>query len=149
MPDLSFEIRAVWVRPYAVVPTLVFEMRIVNAVAEEEVFAAALRCQVRIEATARELYWMTVAVPVPRFTGEKLIEVPVACYEDQVNAAGKYFHAHKDGVIPLAFLFSVAGVDRLVSFAGYLPGRACWKGFTGSRINQSATVCIVGFQGRC
>jgi hypothetical protein len=106
MPDLSFEIRAVWVRPFAVVPTLVFEMRIVNAVAEEEVFAAALRCQMRIEAMARELYWMTVAVPVPRFTGETLIEVPVACYEDHVTAAGKYFQTQKDGVIPLTFLFS-------------------------------------------
>jgi len=106
MPDLSFEIRAVWVRPFAAVPTLVFEIRVVNAVAGEEMYAAALRCQIHIEATARELYWTTVVVPVPRFTGEILVEVPVPCYEDHVNAAGKYFHALRDGGIPLAFVFS-------------------------------------------
>lgn len=114
MPDLSFAIRSVWVRPFAAVPTLVFEMRIVNAVPEEEVYAAALRCRIHIEATAREygtvtvgeLYWMTVVVPVPRFTAETLVELPVPCYEDHVTAAGRYFHAVKEGAIPLVFLFS-------------------------------------------
>jgi hypothetical protein len=106
MPDLTFEIRAAWVRPFAAVPTLVFEIRVVNAVVEEEVYAAALRCQIHIEAAARDLYWMTVVVPVPRFTGETLVEVPVPCYEDHVHAAGNHFHALKEGGVPLAFVFS-------------------------------------------
>lgn len=114
MPDLSFAINAVWVRPFAAVPTLVFEIRIVNAVVDEEVYTAALRCQIHIEGGQREygketegeLYWMTVVVPVPRFTAETIVELPVACHEDHIPAVGRYFHAVRDGVVPLAFLFS-------------------------------------------
>jgi hypothetical protein len=103
MPVLSFQIRAVWVRPFAVVPTLVFEIYIHNSIEGEEVHAVTLRCQIHIE-SSRRLYWMTVVVPEGPFTGETVVEAPVPCYEDHIHAAGKYFD--KEGRVPLAFLFS-------------------------------------------
>ena len=131
MPDLKFEIISSEVRQFAVVPTLVFKLQITNEVENEEMYAAALKCQVMIEAkkrtyneeakdklyelfgepfrwdeTLRSFFWTIINVPVPRFTGKTIVEVAIACTEDQALAAGKYFYAVTNGVIPLAFLFS-------------------------------------------
>ncbi len=131
MPDLEFQILSAKVKPYAAVPTLSFNLQIKNASENEEVYAAALKCQVLIEATKRQyngeskeklvgvfgepqrweetvkgLFWTTVTVPVPRFSGRTIIEVPIGCCEDHISAAGKFFYSVKDDEVPLAFLFS-------------------------------------------
>ena len=131
MPNLKFEIISSAVKPYAIVPTLVFNLQITNETENEEVYAAALKCQVMIEAvkrtyneetkdklhelfgepfrwdeTLRSFFWIIVNVPVPRFTGKTVVEVAIPCSEDQALAAGKYFYAVPDGYVPLAFLFS-------------------------------------------
>jgi hypothetical protein len=131
MPELDFEIVSAEVKPYAAVPTLLFKMLISNKNEEEEVFAAALRCQVLIEATRRSydeesktdlrevfgdpdrweetvrgLMWTTVTIPVNRFRKSAIVEIAIPVYEDHITAAGKYFYSIKKGEIPLAFLFS-------------------------------------------
>jgi hypothetical protein len=131
MPDLTFDILSAQAKPYAVVPTLAFELRVTNAVPAEEVFAAALKCQVMIEAvhrgydagtqerlsevfgaparwdeTLNSLLWTSIAVPLPRFLGSTTVEITIPCGEDVELAAGKYFSAVRDGSVPLAFLFS-------------------------------------------
>lgn len=132
MPNLKFEIISSEVKPYAVVPTLAFKLQITNDAQNEEVYAAALKCQVMIEAikrtyneeakeklhelfgepfrwdeTLRSFFWTIVNVPVPRFTGKTVVEVAIPCSEDQALAAGKYFYAvGSEGFVPLAFLFS-------------------------------------------
>lgn len=131
MPDLIFTIISAKVKPFTAVPTLSFQLQIVNTEEEEEVYAAALRCQVLIEATKRAyadhtkeelvelfgeperweetvkgLYWMTITLPIPRFNETTIVEVPLPCFEDHISAAGKYFYAVRDGFVPLAFLFS-------------------------------------------
>lgn len=131
MPDLTFEILSGQAKPYAVTPTLAFRLRVSNAAADEEVFAAALKCQVMIEAVHRDydaetqerlvevfgapsrwdetlnsLLWMSVAVPLPRFIGSSTVEMALPCSGDFELAADKYFYAVRDGHVPLAFLFS-------------------------------------------
>src|SRR6476660_7097566 len=127
MPNLKFEVISSEVKKYAVVPTLSFQLRITNDVEDEEVYAAALKCQVMIEAvkrtyneeakdklhelfgepfrwdeTLRTFFWTMASVPVPGFTGKTVIEVTIPCTEDQALAAAKYFYAVSDGNIPLA-----------------------------------------------
>ncbi|MEP7252458.1 MAG: DUF6084 family protein [Ginsengibacter sp.] len=131
MPELKFDILSAEVRPYAALPTIVFKLQITNEVPDEEVYAAALKCQIMIEAirrqydeetkkklyelfgepqrwgeTLKSLVWMIVNIPVPRFTGKTVVEIAVPCSEDQGLAAGKYFYAVKDEKVPVAFLFS-------------------------------------------
>jgi len=131
MPEINFQVLSAKVKPFAAAPTLVFELQVTNRTPGEEVFAAALRCQILIEATkrtyddevksspsdvfgepslseqtVRSLYWVTVNIAVPRFRGLTVIEVPISCYNDHVVAAGKYLNAVGNGDIPLAFLFS-------------------------------------------
>jgi hypothetical protein len=131
MPDLTFAILSAQPKPYAATPTLAFRLQVTDAVPDEEVFAAALKCQVMIEAvhrgydtetqerlgevfgdptrwdeTLNMLLWTTVAVPLPRFVGSTTVEIALACSEEFELAAIKYFNAVRDGVVPLAFLFS-------------------------------------------
>ena len=131
MPDLSFEIISCRVKEFAVIPTLAFQLQITNAIEGEEVYAAALKCQVMVESvkrtyneetkdrlhelfgpperwdeTLRTFFWQIINIPVPRFKGKTVIEITLSCSEDQATSAGKYFYAVRDGLIPLAFLFS-------------------------------------------
>ena len=131
MPDLKFEIISSEVKQFAVVPTLSFKLQITNATENEEVYAAALKCQVMVEAikrkynadakdklhelfgepfrwdeTLKSFFWTIINIPVPRFTGNTIVEIAIPCSEDQAMAAGKYFYAVSDGDVPLAFLFS-------------------------------------------
>ena len=131
MPNLKFEIISSEVKEFAMIPTLSFKLKITNDVEGEEVYAAALKCQVMIEAikrtyneetkdklhelfgepfrwdeTLRSFCWVIINIPVPRFTGHTIVEVAIPCSEDQALAAGKYFYAVDNGLVPLAFLFS-------------------------------------------
>ena len=131
MPDLKFEIISSEVKQFAIAPTLSFKLQITNAIENEEVYAAALKCQVMVEAikrtynenakdklhelfgepfrwdeTLKSFFWTIINIPVPRFTGKTAVEITIPCSEDQAMAAGKYFYAVSDGDVPLAFLFS-------------------------------------------
>ncbi len=147
MPELKFEIISAEVRPYAALPTIVFKLQITNEKEGEEVYAAALKCQVMIEAikrpydsetktrlyelfgapsrwneTLKSLLWIILSVPVPRFTGTTVIDVAIPCSEDQGLAAGKYFYAVRDEVVPLAFLFSGTLFYKLSKRSAWLCG---------------------------
>ena len=131
MPDLKFEIISSEVKQFAISPTLSFKLQITNAIENEEVYAAALKCQVMVEAikrtynenakdklhelfgepfrwdeTLKSFFWTIINIPVPRFTGKTAVEITIPCSEDQAIAAGKYFYAVSDGDVSLAFLFS-------------------------------------------
>src|SRR5204862_3451448 len=99
MPDLKFDIISADAKSFAATPTLTFKLRITNEPADEEIYAAALKCQVLIEAHKRtydletktrlfELFgkpfrwsetlgpvqWTIVSVPVPRFKEHTVVE---------------------------------------------------------------------------
>jgi hypothetical protein len=130
MADLTFE--CVDIRPdrYGTSPTLLLKLRITEGSANR-IHAIALRIQLRIEPqrrrygphesdllsylfgdpsrwgeTLKPMQFATVSAMVPSFTGSTEIEVPLPCTYDLEVAAGKYFHALDEGVIPLALLYS-------------------------------------------
>lgn len=130
MAELSFTCLDVRAEPYAVAPTLLFRLRIDESTGQR-VRAIALRCQFRIEPARRgygdqeaerllELFgergrWGDTLKPfqfantstvVASFTNSIEIDVSVPCSYDMEVAAGRYFHALKDGEIPFILLFS-------------------------------------------
>jgi hypothetical protein len=130
MSDLSFTVADVVPEAYAVTPMLAARVGIA-APDEEPVHAIALRCQVRIEplrrgysdeeaaaltdlfgprerwsTTQRTFLWQHCAAMVPGFTGSTEVALALPCTYDLEVAAAKYFHALRDGAIPLQFLFS-------------------------------------------
>lgn len=131
MPDLDFSITGAGPDLYAAVPTLLFTLRLTNAVAEERIESIVLRTQIRLEVTRRQydshaegrllelfgepkrwgdtlhtLLWTHITTAVPGFAGSAEVTLPVPCTYDFEVAAAKYFHALEDGEIPLLFLFS-------------------------------------------
>ncbi|MFJ9852965.1 DUF6084 family protein [Streptomyces sp. NPDC101150] len=130
MTDLSFVCTGVRADPYAAGPTLVFRLRI-TAADPARVHAIALRCQIRIEparrgyasdeaeeltdlfgersrwgSTLNPLRFAQVSLVVPGFTGTTEVDLPVPCTYDMDIAAARYFHALRDGEVPLLLLFS-------------------------------------------
>jgi hypothetical protein len=130
MADLTID--CVDVRPerYGVSPTMIFKLRITENSATP-VHAIALRVQIRIEPqrrrydpheselltylfgdpsrwadTLKPLQFTSVSAMLPGFTGSTEIDVPVPCTYDLEVAAGKYFHALHDGVVPFVLLYS-------------------------------------------
>lgn len=130
MADL--DITCVDVQPdrYGASPILVFKLKITEKTATP-IHAIALRVQIRIEPqrrrydsheselltylfgdpsrwadTLKPLQFTTVSVMVPTFSGSTEIDVPVPCTYDLEVAAGKYFHALEEGVVPFVLLFS-------------------------------------------
>jgi hypothetical protein len=135
MPDLSFQVEGVEPERFAAVPTLLFKLRVSEALADggrpTPVHAVALRCQVRIEParrtytprekerlldlfgtpdrwgqTLRPMLWTHVGAVVPSFSGEGAADLQVPCSFDFNLAATKYFDALESGDLPLRFLFS-------------------------------------------
>jgi Family of unknown function (DUF6084) len=131
MPDLSFQIEKAEPQHFTVAPTLLFKLRINNAVADEEVHSVALRCQIQLEVARRQysaedqshlrdlfgepgrwgqtlktMLWTHASVVAPAFAGTTVVDVPVPCTFDFNVAATKYFHGLEDGDVPLCFLFS-------------------------------------------
>ena len=130
MAELTFD--CIDVRPlkYAASPTLAFKLRI-SEVTGQPVHAMVLRVQIRIEPqrrryaddesellthlfgersrwgeTLKPFQFTTVSATVPGFTGATEIDAEVPCTYDLEVAAGKYFHALSDGVVPMVLLFS-------------------------------------------
>ena len=130
MAELTFD--CIDVRPlkYAASPTLAFKLRI-SELTGQPVHAMVLRVQIRIEPqrrryaddesdllthlfgersrwgeTLKPFQFTTVSVAVPGFTGATEVDAEVPCTYDLEVAAGKYFHALSDGVVPMVLLFS-------------------------------------------
>ena len=131
MPDLDFTVMGAEVLTYAAAPTLLFKLHIENRPAEERIQAIMLRVQIRIEApkrryaeeeqtrllelfgepkrwgdTLRNLLWTHTALSVSHFTGECVVEMPIACTYDFEVVASKYLAALENGEALLLFLFS-------------------------------------------
>jgi hypothetical protein len=131
MPDLDFEVESADVLPYAAVPTILFRLGVQNAVEGEEINSISLRTQIRIAATQRRydpteqeklrelfgephqwkdslrsLLWTNTNTIVTRFSGGRVVEMPVTCTYDFDVVGTKYFAALEVGEIPLEFLFS-------------------------------------------
>lgn len=131
IPDLNFELVSAEVPLFAAVPTLIFKLRIVNALEAQSIYSIALRCQIQINVTRRRyspeaqarllelfgepkrwgetlrpLLWTHVSTSVPQFSESTIVDLPVPCTYDFEVIATKYFNALEDGEIPLTFLFS-------------------------------------------
>jgi len=131
MLDLSFQIEKAEPQRFTVAPTLLFKLRISNAVANETIHSVALRCQIQLEVTRRQysaedqeqlrdlfgdagrwsqtlktMLWTHASVVAPAFQDTVVVDLPVPCTFDFNVAATKYFHGLADGDVPLSFLFS-------------------------------------------
>ena len=130
MTEVTFAVLEVSPEPYAVTPVLTARVGIA-ADGDDPVHAIALRCQVRIEPlrrgytdeeaaglldlfgprerwgrTQHNFLWLHTTAMVQGFTGTTQVELPLECTYDFEVTASKYFHALRDGMIPLQFLFS-------------------------------------------
>jgi hypothetical protein len=131
MPDLTFHVELSEAVQHAITPQLAFRLRIENTTVGENVHTVVLRCQIQIETprrrydadekellldlfgeperwgqTLRPMLWTNTSITVPAFTASTLVDVPVPCTFDFNNAATKYFHALKEGHVPVTLLFS-------------------------------------------
>jgi hypothetical protein len=131
MPDLSFEVVGAEAPAYAATPMLVFKLRVVNGLEQEQIHSVALRSQIQIAVTRRRysaeargrllevfgeperwsqtlhnFLWTHTGTVIPRFTGSTVVDLPVLCTYDFEVMSTKYFNALEDGNIPLIFLFS-------------------------------------------
>ncbi len=131
MPNLNFVVESAQAVSFAAAPTIAFQLRLTNSIADESVHSIALRCQIQIEAhrrhyspgerhllgdlfgeperwsrTLRPLLWTHVNVTATEFAGSTVISLPVPCTFDFNVAAAKYFYALDGGEVPLVFQFS-------------------------------------------
>jgi len=131
MPDLNFHVEAADSVRHAITPQLAFRLGVEDRTAGENIHTVVLRCQIQIETprrrydadekellldlfgeperwgqTLRPMLWTNTSITVPAFTGSTLVDVPVPCTFDFNNAATKYFHALKEGQVPVTLLFS-------------------------------------------
>jgi len=101
MPDLNFRVEGAEPQRFAAEPTLLFRLRLSEAVPEgaqpTPIHSIVLRCQIRIE-PARRRY-----SPQEK---QRLLDLPVPCSFDFSLAATRYFAALEEGDLPLDFLFS-------------------------------------------
>src|SRR3989442_7273359 len=118
MPDLNFEMVGAEAPVFAAVPTIIFKLRIDNAIEQERIHSGTLRCQVQINVTRghyspeaqarllevfgepkrwgetlRSLLWTHTSTVVPQFTGSVTIDLPIACTYDFDLVSTKYFNA--------------------------------------------------------
>lgn len=130
MTEVTFAVVDVFPEPYAVTPVLTARVGIA-ALGDEPVHAIALRAQIRIEplrrgytdqeaaalldlfgtrdrwsTTQHTFLWQHSGVMVQGFTGTTQVDLPLECTYDVEVTAAKFFHALRDGAIPLQFLFS-------------------------------------------
>lgn len=149
MPDLDFQIEGAEVLEFAVLPTLLFKLRVENADGEP-VRSVSLNTQIRIAArqrhytpeeqerlaevfgeshqwaqTLKSMVWTHTAVQVPPFTGSTVVNMPVTCTYDFEVVSAKYFHGLTEGEVPLEFLFS--GTVFCVGEAGLQVVRISWE----------------------
>jgi Family of unknown function (DUF6084) len=148
MTDVTFAVVDVSPEPYAVTPILMAKVA-VAAVGDDPIHAIALRCQVRIDPVRRRytdaeaagltdlfgprerwgrtqhtFLWQHTSAMVPGFTGTTQILLPLDCTYDFEVASAKYFHALRDGTVPLQFLFS--GTVFIQGLRGFAVQQVPW-----------------------
>jgi Family of unknown function (DUF6084) len=131
MPDLTFRVESVRAEPFAAAPLVVFRLLVDSADPHQTIHTVVLRCQIQIEVTRRpyeaqdkqrlrdlfgeperwgqtlrNMLWTHASAVVPSFTGSTAVELQVPCSFDFNLAATKYFHALREGDIPLCLMFS-------------------------------------------
>jgi hypothetical protein len=129
-PDLGFTVALAEPVPFAAVPTLMFRVAITRS-GGGPVRSVNLTTGIRIAATRRRydtvphsamaelfgapekwgtnlrpLAWTQITTVVPPFDDSITVDLPVPCSTDAELAITKYFHAVRDGDVPLDFLFS-------------------------------------------
>ena len=130
IPELDFSVEDASTLAYAVVPTIVFRLR-VESRNHEPVRSAQLDIQLQIAArrrpyddlaqkrlaeifgtadrwatTLRTLPWTRTTLVIPQFEDSTVVDVAVPCTYDLEVVASRYFNALQSGEIPLEFLFS-------------------------------------------
>lgn len=130
MAELAFDCTGARADRFALVPSMLFSLRITETTGER-VEAIALRCQMRIEParrrytdeeaqrltdlfgetlrwaeTLKPMQFTNVSVMVPGFTGSTDIDVPVPLSYDMEIGSTRYFAGLDGGEIPLLLLFS-------------------------------------------
>ena len=131
MSELTIDVTGVRVEPYAAVPTIVWSLHLRESTGAT-VHAISLRTQVRIEPqrrhydgaerdrlldmfgpasqwaeSLRPFMWAHMDCALGGFSGEQVVEVPMAVTYDFEVAGAKYLHAlGDDGEVPLVFFFS-------------------------------------------
>jgi hypothetical protein len=131
MPDLTFQVEGAEAIPFAAAPLIAFQLKVQNAIPDEEIHTVALRAQIQIDATRRRytpeekgklqdlfgepdrwsrtlrtMLWIHASTVITSFQGSAKAELQVPCTFDFNVAATKYFHGITEGDIPLSFLFS-------------------------------------------
>src|ERR1700722_12274313 len=114
MPDLNISVEKAVAVPYAVSPTLVFELRVANADPQEQIHTVVLRCQIQVEVarrrysatdqaglldlfgepqrwgqTLRTMLWTHANTVVSAFQGNTTVQLQVPCTFDFNVAATK------------------------------------------------------------
>jgi Family of unknown function (DUF6084) len=130
MTRLAIDVIGAQAAPQTGAPAVVLKLRI-EEIAGGCVRAAALRCQARIEPrgrrysqeeqarlyelfgdvsqwdrTLRGVVWANASLVVPSFERRIDVELAIPCTYDLEVASAKYFHAVRDGDVPLTLLFS-------------------------------------------
>jgi hypothetical protein len=54
MPDLNFRIESAGAMRFTASPTLMFKLRVTNAMPDEVIHSVALRCQIQLEVARRQ-----------------------------------------------------------------------------------------------
>jgi len=146
--EVTFAVLEISPEPYAVVPMLSARVG-VAAVGDEPVHAIALRAQVRIEplrrgytdeeaarlldlfgtrdrwsSTQHTFLWQHSTAMIPGFVGTTQVQLPLPCTYDLEVTAAKYFHALRNGHIPLEFLFS--GTVFIKGASGFAVTQVPW-----------------------
>lgn len=128
--SLYFDVTAARPVPFAIEPTLAFRLYVV-ANPSQAVESVLLRCMIRLAPeqrrysaaeqerlveifgeprrwadTVKPFLWQNVSLTVGPFSRSTEVDLTVPCSYDLEVAAGKYFHALRDGEVPLLFLFS-------------------------------------------
>jgi hypothetical protein len=128
LPRLTFAIESAEALRYAAAPTIGFTLAVAG---DKPVRSLALNAQVRIVParrtydsgderrlvelfgtrdrwgdTVRGFLWTNTTKVIPPFDAETRVELAVSCTYDLEVASAKYFHALRDGDVPLEFLFS-------------------------------------------
>lgn len=131
MPDLTITVERALAVPFAIAPTIAFDLRVENSDPSETVHTAVLRCQLQIEVTRRrysaadqeKLYdlfgaperwgqtlrsmlWTHASIVVASFQSKTSVSMPIPCSFDFNVAATKYFAGLSEGEIPLCLMFS-------------------------------------------
>jgi len=131
VPDLNFRVSGAEPVALAAQPLMALKLEISNIPPAETIHTVNLRAQIQIEAprrhysaeekellvdlfgtperwgkTLRAFLWSHASTVVTSFTGATTAELHVPCTFDFNVAATKYFHAVKEGEIPLLLLFS-------------------------------------------